>query len=263
MTDINERALRDLLSLRDRAEKLVDLSEKLSKEIKCNENDHLGYMTVLFLYRQIDHLQSIITLVPNKDTILIARSMIEGLCQILWAAQKPEELPLKWRNFAYVSDWRLIEAKRSRGEQIDLQEQQNINNGLKCYGDQFLTKKARNLKQQGQELPSDPYHNNWRCGVSIKEIAESVQADSLYREIYSSFSDWHHWGTGGFGGTISRQRDNMTYSSESPYNAAMAIAAGFQCLLQTVQLVNEHLKLGREAELERIRNDYIDRFKHT
>ena len=126
MTDINERALRDLPSLRDRAEKLVDLSEKLSKEIKCDENDHLGCMAVLFLYRQIDHLQSIITLIPNKDTILIARSMIEGLCQILWAAQQPEERPLKWRAFAYVSDWRLIEAKRSRGEQIDLQEQQDI-----------------------------------------------------------------------------------------------------------------------------------------
>lgn len=256
MKNLNERALQDLQSLKNWANQLIKLSNEIVKEVECNDKDDLGRMAVYFSFKQINHMQSIVILVPNKDATLIARSMIEGLYQILWAANKPNEIPKQWRAFAYISDLQLIEKRKNKGEKINQQEQQDIEDGLRVYGDLFLKKKAKELKRQGKTLPSDPYHTDWRCSVQIKEIVESVQAEDL-QEIYASFSDWHHWGPGGFSGTISGQRNKQHYSSNSPSDSATAITVGFLCLIQTVELLNNHLELGKNSEIQMIKDNYI------
>ena len=53
--------------------KLLDLANETVEGAECLDDNHLGFMALCFLSRQIDHSQSIITLVPNRDTILIAR----------------------------------------------------------------------------------------------------------------------------------------------------------------------------------------------
>ena len=37
----------------------------------------------------------------------------------------------------------------------------------------------------------------------------------------------------------------------------MALATGFQCLLQTIELINKHLSLARESQIASIRDGYI------
>ena len=237
--------------------KLLDLANETVEGAECLDDDHLGFMALCFLSRQIDHSQSIVTLVPNRDATLIARSMIEGLCQLLWAAEEPMERPLKWRAFAYIHDWRLQQVKIDRGESIDPNQQKSNELGIQEYSKLFYTKEALSSIRKKLPLPSDPYHKTWTCGTQIKQICDCVGAGHLHKEIYSSFSDWHHWGTAGIGETLSWNEYKVTFSSSSSSDSAMALATGFQCLLQTFELTNEHLSFTKESQIDSIRDGYI------
>ncbi len=257
VTTHEEKCQQALSGLEAWINKLLDLANETIEGAECLDDDHLGFMALCFLSRQIDHVQSIVKLVPNRDAILIARSMIEGLCQLLWAAQNPMERPLKWRTFAYIHDWRLQQVKIDRGESIDLNQQKSNELGIQEYGNLFYTREAKSAISQNHPLPTDPYHKNWTCGTQVKQICDCVDAGDLHKEIYSSFSDWHHWGTAGIGESLSWTENKVTFSSSSSSNSAMALATGFQCLLQTIELTNEHLSLARESQIVSIRDGYI------
>lgn len=254
---LHEEKCRQALSgLKMWINKLIDLTNETIETARYLEHDHLGFMSLCFLSRQIDHAHSIVTLVPQRDVTLIARTMIEGLCQLLWAAQEPERA-LKWRAFGYVYDWRLHREKTNRGELIDSEHQKLIEIGLQTYGDLFYTREARSAISQSQPLPSDPYHKDWKCGTQIRQICDCVNAGDLHKEIYSSFSDWHHWGTAGIGSAISWNENKVVFSSLSSSDSAMALSTGFQCLLQSIELTNKHLSLNKESQIALISDGYV------
>ena len=257
MGNIHGKAKRDLPSLRQWAKRLLALSKNEFVNLKYSENDDLGFMILCFLHKQTDHMQSIIALIPNRDTILVARSMIEGLCQLLWAAREPAVRPLQWRAFAYVHDWRLLQQKIALGEKVPTKDRAAIERGVKKYGDQFLKNKAKEAKKLRKPLPPDPYHDNWRCGTSLQQICKSVGGADLYRSLYGPFSDWHHWGVGGLGESIKRGRDGVIYTPLSPADLASAVASGFQCLLETIQIADKHFSLGIESKISKLRDGYV------
>lgn len=257
MSNVEERAERDLLGLRQWVNRLLTLVNEILANIQYSEEDHLGFMALCFLSKQIDHMQSIVFLIPSRDAILVARSMIEGLCQLLWAAREPATLPLQWRAFAWVHDWRVMQAKMARGETVTPERRSAIENALQKYGDQFLTKKAKLARSQQTPLPPDPYHKDWRAGRQIRQIFESVEGEDLYRKLYEPFSDWQHWGAGGLGEAIARQGNRIVYSSLSSTDAATALAAAFQCLLQTIKVVDEHLGFGLTPKISELWDEYI------
>ena len=51
----------------------------MQQGVACSEEDHLQFMTLCFLSKQLGHAKSVHALVPNRDAILICRSMIDGL----------------------------------------------------------------------------------------------------------------------------------------------------------------------------------------
>jgi hypothetical protein len=257
VSTIDEKAERDLPGLRQWVNRLLALADEILANVQYSEEDHLGFMALCFLSKQIDHMQSIDTLIPSRDAILVARSMIEGLCQLLWAAREPTTLPLQWRTFVWVHDWRVMQAKVAQGETVEPERRTAIENALQQYGNPFLTKKARIARTQGTPLPSDPYHENWRCGRQLRQICESVGGADLYQMVYQSFSDWHHWGVGGLGAAIVRHGKRVVYSSLSPTDAAAALACGFQCLLQTAELTDKHLRIGLASKISELRNGYV------
>jgi hypothetical protein len=85
MDDVHQKADRDLPALRQWVDKLLALANGMMDNVQNSEDDHLAFMGLCFLNKQIDHTKSILALIPNRDVILISRSMIEGLCQLLWA----------------------------------------------------------------------------------------------------------------------------------------------------------------------------------
>jgi hypothetical protein len=113
-------------------------------------------MAAQFLYKQMQHAQSVLDLVPRRDASLIARTMIEGLYQLLWTSQSAEERAKRWRSFAIMHDWRLIQGRLREGLPVPEAEVRRNAAGIKQFG---------NLHRKNPNSP-DPYHRNWRGGSS-------------------------------------------------------------------------------------------------
>ena len=243
--------------LRRRLNGLVTFARETIDNIRYSEEDHLAFMALCFLGKQIDHANSILALIPSRDAILIARSMIEGLCQLLWAAKDPRVLPLKWRAFAYVQDWRTLQSKLEAGEPVDPETRAGIESAVRQFGGQFLKGRPGSSWDSGAPIRTDPFHKDWKAGRQIRQICESVGGGDLYRRLYQPFSDWHHWGPAGLGAAIDREGDRIFYSSLRPSDTATALAVGFQCLWQTVELVDRHLDLALTARIADLRDEYV------
>ena len=122
MNTDSTKALQDIPNLIQFADKLVKLTDAMTQQAEFDEMDHLGLMSLCFVSKQIEHLRSIRILVESRqyrDAGLIARSMIEGLCTLLWAAREPQTRPLYWKAYAWVEDYKLMLKKEKAGEEVD------------------------------------------------------------------------------------------------------------------------------------------------
>ena len=255
MTKHNQKAKQDLPGLRRWASKLLALSDEIGN-IRYSENDHFGFMALLFLGKQREHMKSILTLNESPDVVLIARSMIEGLCQLLWAAKDPDILGLQWRVYSFIQDCRTIQTKIAAGESVDEESRARNEEGLHLYGDQFLTREARKKRDKGDPLPKDPYRKSW-MKHQVRQIFEKVKGELLYEYLYRPFSGYHHWDPGGLDIAIKREQNRVLYSSKSIEYAASALAVGFQCLLQMLEVVDRHLELDIASRIAKLREGYI------
>ena len=121
------------------------------------------------------------------DTSLIARSMFEGLSQLLWAVQSPSDRPEKWRAFAFVRDWRQLRRDLAQGLVVPEDTKKHIEGGIQRFGDSFLSPKARKARAAGQPLPDNPYSLNW-YGEKEKEVFKAVDGQSCVRRAYTVHS---------------------------------------------------------------------------
>ena len=71
--------------------RLLELVEQMMQGRTLSTTDHFGMMCLCCLTRQTEHGGSLVRIRPSLDCELIARSMLEGYCQLAWAAQEPEE----------------------------------------------------------------------------------------------------------------------------------------------------------------------------
>src|SRR2546427_11769576 len=58
--------------------------------------DHWAFMALSYAYKQNEHARAVLALRESVDAKLIVRSMLEGLAQLVWAANAPEERALLW-----------------------------------------------------------------------------------------------------------------------------------------------------------------------
>ncbi|HWR21755.1 MAG TPA: DUF5677 domain-containing protein [Verrucomicrobiae bacterium] len=206
-------------------------------------------MLVSFAIKQTEHARSVLKLGTSPDTMLIARSMLEGLSQLLWAMKQPTRRPLLWRAFAFVLDWRLLQRHRAEGRTIDSDVERHTHAGLRRHGRWFLTKEARQARANGRLLPLDPYVKNW-YGEREVEIFRDVGGQVLLEHAYGPFSEWHHWRIGAIGRLVSFDAGarEFTMTTFRPSSVALAVACAFQCLWQTMWLMNArcHLRIGRQ-----------------
>ncbi len=248
-------AERDVPRLQDHARQLHALASEATRDVRYRADDDFAFMALSFLSKQLDHLQAILLLGLHRDATLIARSMLEGLSQLLWSTADKAGRARRWRNFAWVHDWRVMQAHVARGDSVDALLQQRIEDALHEQGAQFLTAKARRARDKGKEMPNDPYLINW-TGLGVAQLSRETKGEDLYKWIYSTFSDWHHWNTGGLGQAVEHHENQVTYSSPSPTQTATALAVAFQCVMQTLEIVNGHLELGMDLRMQTL----LDRF---
>jgi hypothetical protein len=185
-----DRAGRDLPSLQGNLHALIALSEA-AFPVNIGRRSHLQFMLASFAIKQHEHAKSVLKLGMSLDTTLIARSMLEGLSQLLWAMKQPGRRPLMWRAFGCVVDWRLLQHQRAEGYAIDSRVERDIRARLRRYDHWFLTKTAREARMVGHALPVDPYVRNWYSERET-EIFRDVEGDKLLEYAYGPFSEWHH-----------------------------------------------------------------------
>lgn len=223
-----------------------------SRAVKISAQGSYASLIVFFAWKQEDHADTILKLGIHRDVQLVARSMIEGLCQLKWAAIDPETRAERWRLFALVHDWRRIQRDTRAGRQVPPHIQQQVEEGLAKHGHLFERKDAARRKQNGK----DPYFLHW-SGESAYKICEAVNGQKLYDWAYSDFSDWHHWSPGGVFKAIKTEGRKVSFPQPTARDVLGAHAVAFQCLFETVEQANRHFKLGFDADLERLHQGYL------
>ncbi len=67
----------------------VDLAEEMLRSgLSTQPDDLLANASIMFLCKQMDHGRALLRLSGHRDSILIARTMFEGLAIIRWIAHK-------------------------------------------------------------------------------------------------------------------------------------------------------------------------------
>lgn len=226
-----------------------------------DQQDHFAFMALCFVSKQAEHLQSALALVRSgdwRDAVAIARSMLEGLSLLTWAAQDKNERAWRWRTYAWVEDLRLLRAKEKAGEAVPPQAKRDIEEQVKKYGPTFYTKKAQEATRTGALLRGDPYVPTW-YGRTVRDIFTEVQGERLHQHVYDEASRWLHWSPRGLAAALRQEGDHVRYVSPAPEWAATALAGGFQALLESTMLLDSHLRLGFGQRLSALRDEYIQR----
>ena len=206
-------------------------------------------MILCYLSKQKTHLRSILTLGDSRDSGIIARAMLESMCQLLWAATDPDNLALRWRSYSWILDLRKMKSRIAAGELVDKQRCNEIERAVQEYGHLHLMSKS--------EKKFDPYHKDW-TGRTFRDLTTDVGAEQLYSTVYRSFSDWQHSSPAGMASALKRSNSSVTFVTKSHSVAATALAVGFQALIQSLEVANNHLLLCADARIVTLRNEYID-----
>jgi hypothetical protein len=230
------------------------------RQLEFRDDDYFGWMLFVFFAKQAEHARGILALTEKglyRDAGLIARSMVEGFVQLLWACQEPQVRARAWKEFVYVSSWRKMLKDEQAGRPVASDGRAQIEE-LRCsHGQQFLTKEGLQRLQNGEPLRSKDYFENW-TGRPYAQVFEEVKAKLLRLSVYSQLSDWHHWSPEIMGEAvdIDDESGRITYLEPSPRNGALALANAFQALFQTLEHVDAHFRLNAGQKLNQLKQAY-------
>ena len=225
------------------------------------EADRYANMGLTFLGKQIDHATSLLALNRSRDSVLIARSMIEGLVQLTWASKRPGERARRWWDYDVVQRLRSLDRLSKASIDIPNAALSEATDNAARLGHRFMNKKGRERRSRGETLGSNSYVTSW-TGKSVCELCGETGYLDKYYTFYDRFSDWHHWGPASVGEPLYAEAGPVEgqaiigYQSASPSDTAMALANGLQCLVVTLHLMDEHLEAGLAAKIEDIANRY-------
>lgn len=219
-----------------------------SNSFMLERNDDFGFFLICYMYKLDLHMNSIRKLSPSPDVQLIARSMIETLIQMLWVAHSSVQRASKWRQYIFVEDWMKLQDLIRKGKDISVEEQHSINSGYAAIKDRYLTGKG------------DKTHNNWKCGVTIRDMASTVKADELHSILYSNLSDWVHGGPNSFSHMVTFTSEmTLNIQNNAPNHIlTSSFSIAFQCMYQALFICSQHFSLGLEKSLQSIYEQYIN-----
>jgi hypothetical protein len=229
------------------------------------ETDHFGVMCLFFASKQVNGMKSLNLLVDAghaNDASLIARSMLETMAALTWAAQSPDDRSLLWRSHSLVDQYYRMTVAEAAGKPIDPTEKQHLLTRIDNEARVFLTEKAQRAKQSGQPLPDRPYRNDW-TGKNVYELFNDVKAKNLYQQIYSPASEWSHAGAGSFADAITRRDNTISFHQGVVNMAATCLASGFQALLECLAIAHSKFPLGQADALLELKREYVATLANT
>lgn len=93
--------------------------------------------------------------------------------------------------------------------------------------------------------------------IRVREVFAEVEGICLYETVYRDTSAWSHWNVAGIGRALERSEHGIRYSETSPETAAMALAVGFQALLESASWLDQHFARGFSGQLVELTEDYF------
>jgi len=250
----------EVKKLHNFVKKLLNLTKEMTKNgIEYNLNDNFAVMLLGFFSKQEEHMKVISLLVEygyERDAELNARSMIEGLILIKWTYQNPKDRSFLWYYFPCILAWRRMQERINNGEKIEQKEGDLINQNINSYGEKFYIKKAREHYESKTSEPfkGDPYFKKW-YGSDFAYLVQQVNgAEVLYKNFYRPFSDWHHWNPMGLWQALERDKKTniFSYSLSSIVSLTNTLVVGFECLIQTAEVVNHYFNLRFDTKLKNL-----------
>jgi hypothetical protein len=223
-----------------------------SRGVRLSTQGDFPQLVIAFAWKQEDHAEAILALAKHRDVQLVARSMVEGLCQLKWVANDPEPRAQRWRLFGWVHDWRLMQRDFRAGRPVPPEKQAEIERGIREHGPMFERKDADKRRKRGR----DPYVSHW-SGATVAALCDSVNGKKLYEWAYAPFSDWHHWSPGGLATAFKTSGNKISFPPPSAQNVLGSFVVAFQCLFETLEVANNTFKLGFDVDLETIREQYL------
>lgn len=261
--DMDQKALERFPELNRLAAELLAICDRMISERPTSERgDNLRYMAYFFFYKQITHLRSLLTLGWSQDTVLIARSMLEGWTMLL-AGCEQAGFAEKWRFFYTVENWQRLQKERSAQRTVDPAIAQAVE-------EQFKERQHLYKLPEPDIQTEAKKHRKWLKNPYQKELLISGIADLfqkaghgyVYDAVYREFCGWHHWNTRSIMGAA-RVRpspggaDVLTFRPECPPRAARALWTGIMCLLYNAKVVNHLFKLDVFDELHSLQNQWV------
>lgn len=169
--------------LNEQFQKVLALAEHSAHGIPVSEEDDFCFMTMQFLYKQMQHAESVLQLAPRRDAGLIAHTMIDGLYQLMWASRAPDERGRLRRSFAIIEDWRLMQGRIREGLTVDEADIRRNKAGLEEFGDLHRTENPKPNVQDAYHrygaaesgLPTWP---TW-SGANSTTLTKSYQTGSI------------------------------------------------------------------------------------
>jgi hypothetical protein len=253
----------EITRLRYYAAELAKLAKEMQNKIVFQEEDHLGFMKLTFLSKQLEHIRSVCILTDAdqyRDALIIARVMVEGLAILEWANADPKERALNWSAYIWIEQF-----NRSYGKTDYPKHKAEIEHMLNTYCRQYLKPDFKDKPQN--EIVPDNYRANWKWDenddakfvkVKIVEIFKETYLKDLYEQLYIPASGFVHWDSASMAGAINRKDDgSIIWGAKTKYLGAMALASGFHALFVSAQLLNEHFSLGFSDRLKKLYEDYL------
>lgn len=262
MEDRERSAARDVPRLRKWSQELLSAADDFIDGTSGKEyphSDHFAFMLLTFLCKQANHMHSILRLGTGYDSSLVARSMLEGMAQLLWTAKEPQTRAERWRAYSVVHDWRKLQYLAENNQPVDSGERAAIGKVLCEVGEWFLTPAAKKRRAKGKKLPKDPYVKHW-TGLSMWEVFKEADKADVYLTAYAQFCDWHHWSSGGLGRALVLEDDRISYQPASSFAEAGALSNGFLSLYSTLDVAEQHLDLMFRERIDSVAKDYLSEF---
>ena len=168
-----------------------------------------------------------------SDSLLIARSIIEGFALLHYSSQNMDSLPIKWRLFSYIEAYKYIKLIIEKGEKLDLRLLKEMENDVTKYCS------VLEVKKNGQIIGNKRYKNSWYDPMKITQVIELVPFPFL-RIAYYDYSIWHHWGPLGIASTV--KKDKNEYSIQPHISIDDSIMVIIFCLINTVNILLTYQK---------------------
>jgi hypothetical protein len=225
--------------------------------IACAVGDDIGEMATLFTAKQAEHLVTIHALLDAEramDATTIARTMLEGLALLLWTAKEPGSRARAWRAYSLVVDLATLRERQRAGDVFDASIEAEL-------AARLATDAALFLKRGCDPMQVSSYRTKWHLDADGKplriiDILRDV-SDDRFVGLYSDLSNWVHWNAKGIWGGLHRDAGRVRISWASNNASAKALAAGFQALVQSLEVLDAHLQLGQSESLKQISSRYV------